>query len=78
MRAHMREKRGFTWVSIAKRLLYYIRNYKCMLCGETIKIEVGAISIKTLSRVYKHFKERHPEIIVKIADELKQSALSSS
>ncbi len=51
-----------TWVKIAKHLReQYLEGTKCKLCNETIPEDEKAL--KTLSNIYRHFKERHPEII---------------
>ena len=54
-----------SWLKVAKLLLTYVKDDgTCMVCGE------GAIppgsknkpTVKTLSAVYRHFKEKHPDI----------------
>ncbi|NPA99883.1 MAG: hypothetical protein GXO10_00750 [Crenarchaeota archaeon] len=56
-----------TWSKIAKVLREeYIEGLRCRVCGE--EIPEGENVLKTLNNIYRHFKERHPEVI----DEIKR------
>ncbi|NPA70905.1 MAG: hypothetical protein GXO26_08850, partial [Crenarchaeota archaeon] len=47
------------WSKVAKVLREeYVEGNKCKICGE--EIEEGENAFKTLSNIYKHFKEKHP------------------
>ncbi len=57
------------WSKIAKVLREkYVEGTKCKVCGK--EIEEGENLFKTLSNIYKHFKENHPDIIDKVKSEL--------
>ncbi len=48
------------WSKIAKVLKEkYMEGLKCKVCGK--EIEEGENALKTLSNIYRHFKEEHPE-----------------
>ncbi len=54
-----------TWSKIAKVLREeYIEGLRCRVCGE--EIPEGENVLKTLNNIYRHFKERHPEIVEEI------------
>jgi len=46
----------------------YMEGMKCKLCGE--EIEQADNPLKTLSNIYKHFKEKHPDKLDEISREL--------
>ncbi len=57
------------WSKIAKVLKEdYVDGTKCKVCGN--EIEEGENAFKTLSNIYKHFKENHPEIIEEVKTRL--------
>ncbi len=57
------------WSKIAKVLREeYVEGTKCKVCGA--EIEEGENAFKTLSNIYKHFKEKHPEIIEEVKTKL--------
>lgn len=57
------------WSKIAKVLREdYVEGTKCKICGGTI--EEGENAFKTLSNIYKHFRENHPEIIEEVKTKL--------
>ena len=57
------------WSKIAKVLKEkYVEGTKCKVCGKEIEEDENAL--KTLSNIYKHFKEEHPDKI----EEAKQEA----
>jgi len=58
------------WSKIAKVLReeYVLDGNKCKVCGATI--EEGENMFKTLSNIYKHFKEKHPEVIEEVKAKL--------
>ena len=59
-----------TWSKKAKVLRErYMDGLKCKLCGE--EIPEGENALKTLSNIYKHFKEKHPEKLEEVTNELK-------
>jgi len=52
-----------TWTSIAKVLRdEYVEEGKCKICKKTI-VEPGMRGFEQLNRIYKHFKENHPNVI---------------
>ena len=54
-----------TWSKIAKILREeYIEGLRCKICSE--EIPEGENVLKTLNNIYKHFKEKHPEIIEQV------------
>jgi len=57
------------WTTIASKIRrqYIEEDGKCKVCGEVIPLEESLP--RTLSNIYKHFKEKHPEIV----EEIKQS-----
>jgi len=57
------------WSKIAKVLKEeYVDGNKCKVCGA--EIEEGENAFKTLSNIYKHFRESHPEIIEQVKTQL--------
>jgi len=46
---------------------------KCKVCGEEIE-EGGENALKTLNNIYKHFKEKHPDIIEQVKEKLSAKA----
>jgi len=48
----------------------YMEGLRCKICGE--EIEEGENALKTLSNIYKHFKEKHPDKL----EEVKQKLMS--
>ena len=63
------EMARIVWSKIAKVLKEeYVEGTKCKVCGS--EIEEGENAFKTLSNIYKHFKEKHPEIIEEVKSKL--------
>lgn len=50
------EVTSMSWACIARVLAeYYVEGNKCKLCGEKLSFK--------LTRIYKHFRQSHPEVI---------------
>ncbi len=61
------------WATIAKYCLkMYIEGRRCKLCGETLDLPETAPVPKKLYFVYRHFKEKHPDIVNDLKNRLKQ------
>jgi len=57
------------WSKIAKVLREeYLEGNKCKVCGEAI--EEGENAFKTLSNIYKHFREKHPDVVEQVKTQL--------
>lgn len=65
--------RRITWSKIAKILTErHLEGIKCKICNTEIEgLATETNALKKLNIVYKHFKEKHPEIINQIKQELK-------
>lgn len=65
------------WSKIAKVLKeeYVTEDGVCKICNSKIEIEEDN-RFKTLSNIYKHFKEKHPDIVEQVREKLKASALA--
>ena len=59
-----------TWSRIAKELREeYVENGRCKICGE--HVEEGDNVLKILNTIYRHFKEKHVEIVEKVRESLR-------
>jgi len=57
------------WSKIAKVLREeYMEGLRCKICGQ--EIEEGENALKTLSNIYRHFKESHPDKIEEVKSKL--------
>jgi len=57
------------WSRIAKELKEkYVEGTKCKLCGE--EIPEGENALRTLNNIYKHFKEKHLDVVEKVKTEI--------
>ncbi|NPA70022.1 MAG: hypothetical protein GXO26_04375 [Crenarchaeota archaeon] len=57
------------WSKIAKVLKEeYLDGMKCKVCGESIP--EAESQFKLLSNIYKHFKEKHPDVIEEVKSKL--------
>jgi len=57
------------WSKIAKVLKEdYMEGLRCKICGK--EIEEGENALKTLSNIYRHFREEHPEKIEEVKTKL--------
>ncbi len=58
-----------TWSKVAKVLKEkYMEGTKCKICGKEIEDSTNAL--ETLGKIYRHFKEVHPEKIEEAKQEL--------
>ena len=39
------------------------KTYRCVLCNQVIDVPDSSAIAKVYSAIYRHFKERHPEVI---------------
>ena len=49
----------------------YMEGRRCKICGE--EIEEGENALKTLSNIYRHFKEKHPDKLEEVKQRLMES-----
>lgn len=64
-----------TWSKIAKVLRdEYLEGMRCKICGD--EIEEGENALKTLNNIYKHFKEKHPEVIDEVRKKISAEAVA--
>jgi len=64
-----------TWSKIAKVLRdEYLEGMRCKICGD--EIEEGENALKTLNNIYRHFKEKHPEVIEKVRERISAEAVA--
>lgn len=57
------------WSKVARVLKEkYVEGNRCRICGK--EIEEGENALKTLSNIYRHFREEHPDKIEEARAEL--------
>ena len=58
------------WATVASELKkQYVENGRCKLCGDVL-VTGKDLPFKVLRNIYRHFNEKHPEIVKELKEKL--------